>query len=448
MQNNKSVFCLDKTPLNVLLLTVWLGAVVLLLFDSGWLRWSVSVTLVIYIISALAAARRETLWVLSIIAGLGILLLLTGAAMSGLMRGVERTLVFAALLPTLQLVRATARRMQAIKISQQRFAALPQQQTDIGILFGSQAFGAVLNTGAFAFMSALISDDTPAAHRRTAALASLRGMNIAVLWSPFFVGFAVASTYLPAVQLWQIMPLGLFLVACGLAIALALFARPLSFTAISAALSCLQPIAPHIIIAAGLVILCSLLTSLSTLAAILLIMPVLCVSQWLLQPNSALPVLLETYAGLGRMGDDLIIIAAAMMLGTVAENAPLIAAQLAPWLADTVPQTLVISAVVLVMAGCGMMGIHPMISGTVMMISLSGKAQQICELALMEAMLLGWALASMISISSLSVITAGAMYRVPPLRLAYSKNLFFVLCYALFVILVLTVVDALLKQIH
>ncbi len=141
------------------------------------------------------------------------------------------------------------------------------------------------------------------------------------------------------------------------------------------------------------------------------------------------------------MGDDLAIIAAAMVLGTVAESAPLIADHLAPWLTITLPQTLIICAIILVMAGCGVIGIHPMISGTVMMISLSGNARQIADLVLMEAMLLGWALASMISMSSLSIITAGAMYRVPPLRLAFSPNLFFVLCFALFVILILTFID-------
>jgi hypothetical protein len=244
--------------------------------------------------------------------------------------------------------------------SQRRLAALPERWANIGILFGSQAFGAVLNTGAFAIMSAVVADDAGPARRRSAALASLRGMNIAVLWSPFFVGFAVANTYLPAVQLWQIMPLGIVLVGCGLMLALLLFARPLTLSAAAAALSCLRPILLPMALAAGSVIGCSALTGISTLAAVLLIMPLLCALQMLRQPATLRAIMHETYSGMGRMGDDLLVIAVAMILGTVSESSPLIARQVVPLLGAWLTPERVIPVVIMLMFGGGLLGLHPM----------------------------------------------------------------------------------------
>jgi hypothetical protein len=294
-------------------------------------------------------------------------------------------------------------------------------------------------------MSAVLGDAAAQPRRRSAALASLRGMNIAVMWSPFFVGFAVANTYLPAVQLWQIMPLGLLLVGCGLTLALLLFARPLTLSAVSAALSCLRPILLPIGLAAGAVIVCSSLTSLSTLAAVLLIMPLLCLLQMVRQPATLRAIMHETYSGMERMGDDLLIIAVAMILGTVSESSPLIAQQLVPLLSHWLSPALVIATVITLMFCGGLIGLHPMITGTVLLVSLNRLAYPISELALMEAVLCGWALASMTSISSLSVVSAGEMYQVAPLRLAFSVNLTFAALFGLFTSLLLSLINVLLS---
>lgn len=429
---------------SILLLIIWLGSVSLVLLSSAWLRVLIAILLALFLLQSLVRMRRETLFVVTFIGLLTLSLLATGANVNGLLQGLERTLVFAALLPTLQLTRATARRLPVVIESQQRFTRLPERWADVGILFGSQAFGSILNTGAFAIMSAVVPEQTNPENRRSAATASLRGMNIAALWSPFFVGFAVATTYLPTVHLWQLMLLGLTLVSCGLTMALLLFARPLTLNAVEAALNCLHPIFLPIGLSAGAIILVSLLTPISTLGALLLIMPLLCMLQTCRQPATLRAIIDETHRGMSRMGDDLLIITMAMILGTVTETSPLIEQYLIPLLTDWLPSAFSIAVVILVMLIGGVIGLHPMITGTVLLVSFTQSPYPLSDLVLMEAMLTGWALSSITSISSLSLVTAGAMYRTPPLGLVFSHNLLFAGLFAVFTSIVLTMLNVLL----
>ena len=423
----------------LLLLAIWLGTIVSIFLpaDSWWVQ-IVASGLGLYILSALPQARRETLIIVALIGVLSTLLLITDADSSQIINGLQRTLVFAALLPTLQLTRATARRLPAVQLSQQRMRNLPLQSANISILLGSQLFGAVLNTGAFAMMSAVIPGNATEEQRRSAALASLRGMNIAVLWSPFFVGFAVANTYWPTVALWQIMPLGLVLVVLGLTIALFLFARPLSREGLAKALYCLRPLLLPMISAASLVIVIGLLTPLKTLGAILVIMPVVCWLQLLSKPDATRIVSRNTYYSLSSFGDDLLIISAAMILGTLAETAPIFGTYMTPILSIYSSPPAIISMIISIMIAGGLVGLHPMISGTILAVGLTQAPLNISDLVLMESLLIGWGLTSMTSLSSLSVITAGAMYQVSPLRIFFSLNIMFVFLFGSLTVLVLS----------
>ena len=426
----------------LLLLAIWLGTVVsLFLPTDSWWAPIVASGLGLYILSALPHARRETLIIVTLIGLLSAVLLFTGADSSQILNGLQRTLVFAALLPTLQLTRATARRLPVVQFSQQRMRALPLRGANISILLGSQLFGAVLNTGAFAMMAAVIPENAEAEQRRSAALASLRGMNIAVLWSPFFVGFAVANTYWPSVALWQIMPLGLALVVLGLILALLLFARPLNWDGLSKALYCLRPLLLPMIFAASLVIGIGLFTPLTTLGSILVIMPALCWSQLLRQPGATRAISRDPYINLSSFGDDLLIISAAMILGTLAETAPAIDSYITPILSVYSAPAAVIALIIGSMVAGGLVGLHPMISGTILAVGLTQIPLGISDLVLMQSLLIGWGLTSMTSLSSLSMITAGAMYQVPPLRLFFSINIIFASLFAAICVLILTTLN-------
>lgn len=425
-----------------MLLGIWASALFLLWVDLPWLHSVAAAALGLLVAGSLLDARRETVLVVSLIAVLGGLLLASGGAPSELLRGLDRTLVFAALLPTLALTRAVARGLTAVRTAQHRIAGLPPRLSGIGLLFGAHAFGAVLNTGAFALMGSVVREETPLNDRRLAALATLRGMNTVALYSPFFVGFAVAYTYLPNVPVWQVFSLGGALAACGLAIALMLFARPLSRDGVRRGLSCLGPVVLPMGTAAALVVVASQMLPLTTLGAVLVVMPVLCALHLLMRPHRLQSVVSETSAAMARMGDDMAIISAAMMLGTLAETAPPIRELVAPWIALHLPPWTAFGTTSATMIGFAIIGIHPMITGTVMMAALAGSGLAIADLPLMLAMMFGWGLGAMNSISSLSVVTAAQMFRVRPMSLAVGPNLIYALVFGIWSTAVLTALNA------
>ena len=429
-----------------LLAAIWLAALVLLWIDLSWLHLTAAGALGVFVLASLLDCRRETLLVIALIACLGAYLLWSGAPAEELLRGLDRTLIFAGLLPTLALTRAVARGLTAVRTAQHRIAALPPRLSGIGLLFGAHAFGAVLNTGAFALMGAVVPGDAADRDRRSAALATLRGMNSVSLYSPFFVGFAVAYTYLPDVPVWQVFALGGGLAVCGLTISLLLFARPLTGDSVRRGLACLAPIALPMGGAAGLVILASQVLPISTLGAVLLVMPILAGLQLATRPHRIRPVMIETRDSMARMGDDLAIVSAAMVLGTLAESAPPVRDVFAPWIAAHLPAWAAFGATSATMIGLAVAGVHPMITGTVMMVALTGSALAIADLPLMMAMLFGWGFGAMNSISSLSVVTAGQMFAVRPLILAFGPNLIFALVFGLFVTVVLTALNAILMS--
>jgi len=424
------------------LLAIWAAAFVLLWVDLDWLHAAASTALGLLVVLSLLDARRETWMVVGLIAALGGVLLLFGGDPGQILHGLDRSLVFAALLPTLSLTRAVARGMRSVRVAQHRIASLPLRWAGIGLLFGAHAFGTVLTTGAFALMSAVVPDDAPEPTRRAAALATLRGMNTVALFSPFLVGFAVAYTYLPDVPVWQVFALGGTLAATGHAIALALFARPLSIEGVRAGLGCLAPIALPMGGAAVLVVIASQLLPVSTLGSVLVVMPVLAILHFAARPHRAVPVLTETRDAMGRLGDDLAVVSAAMILGTLAETAPPIREAVAPWIATHLPPWAAFGVTSGSMIGFALIGMHPMITGTVMMAAFAGSGLAIADLPLMLAMLFGWGLGSMNSISSLSLISAAQMFRVRPLGLAFGPNLLFTLVFGLLTTAVLTVLNA------
>lgn len=424
------------------LLAIWLSALVLLWIDIEWLHTAAASALGAVVMLSLLDARRETLLVFALIASLAAALLWSGADPGEILRGLDRTLVFAGLLPTLAMTRTIARGLPAVRTAQHRIASLPERLSGIGLLFGAHAFGVVLNAGSFSFMASVIPDGADARLRRSSALVCLRGMNTVALYSPFLVGFAVAYTYVPEVPVWQAFALGGSMAGSGLIISLLIFARPLSVDTVRQGLSCLAPIGLLMVVVAGLVVAASQIFPISTLGAVLMVMPVLCGIHLFQRPHRVAEVYEETKASMSTMGDDLLIVSTSLVLGTLAETAPPILDVMAPWIAAHLPVWAVFSAVAGSMVLFAIIGVHPMITGTVMMVAVTSSEMPVAHLPLMTAMLFGWGMGSMSSISSLTVVTAGRLFAVKPLSLAIGPNLIYVGLFFVFTMTVLTALNA------
>src|SRR3546814_16089717 len=108
-------------------------------------------------------------------------------------------------------------------------------------------------------------------------------------------------------------------------------------------------------------------------------MPVLAALHLATRPHRLDPVLRETRDAMARLGDDLAIVSAAMILGTLAETAPPIRELVAPWIAAHLAPWAAFGATIGSMVLLAVAGIHPMISGTVMMVALTGSGMPLAR---------------------------------------------------------------------
>ena len=345
----------------------------------------------------------------------------------------------------MQLTRAIAWRLPKVAEARTNLATLPERAADIGLMFGAQAFGYVLSTGAFAMVSSLVAAKAPLKRRLAAGAASLRGMSTSILWSPFFVAFAVASSYLPEVPAWQVFALGFVLMVTALLIAILMFARPLDISAVVQALKCLLPVLLYLFVAVGAVMAVSAFTDLSTLGAVLVTMPCLVAVNLLFRPIIMGEVLRETARGFDRLGDDLLLISTSMGLATAVVATSQIADQLTILVALDIPAVVVIAGMLLVQLLPAMAGVHPIITATVVLAALTSQPLTVHPLILFQAMVAGWSLGTMVSMSAISVVTTANMFSLAPLQLAYGRNLGYSLVTAAVVVAVLSMLNTVLS---
>ncbi|MEE8333242.1 MAG: hypothetical protein V3R85_05280, partial [Alphaproteobacteria bacterium] len=81
---------------------------------------------------------------------------------------------------------------------------------------------------------------------------------------------------------------------------------------------------------------------------------------------------------------------------------------------------------------------HQIVSITVMLVLIAPLPEGPTDLVVMESALVGWAMASMIGISAVSVTVASAMFRVPMDRLVLGPNLWFAALFGTLATLVLS----------
>jgi hypothetical protein len=238
---------------------------------------------------------------------------------------------------------------------------------------------------------------------------------------------AVASQYLPAVPLWQVMGLGILGAAVGLLVSVALFDGASGPAALWRSLATLAPIVPPVAVAALIVVALTTLTGLSTLQALLTGLPVPCLlAVALTRSGSVATALRNTVRGLGRIGPETSILTFAMTMGVVFEACLPATGLLDAIRALSLPPAAVIVVVVLAMNLFGLMGVHAMVTGTVLLVIFTGIDTGVADLVLFQALLTGWGLCTAISLGSLAIATGSTMFDVPPARLISLTNIVYV----------------------
>ena len=192
------------------LTTAWVAAVLAILTarPDGAVASAGVAAFGLFILLTVARLRWDSLVILAVLALVTWMLLDELPDGDALFAGGRRVLIFAALLPTMALVRATAMTMPSVHATQARLGGLPARAFLGGQQLAAHVFGGIINTGAFALMSAALPDDASASRRRATAEAVIRGMVSSAAWSPFFVAFAIGQNFVAPVYAWIAILIG------------------------------------------------------------------------------------------------------------------------------------------------------------------------------------------------------------------------------------------------
>ena len=428
----------------VLLLLAWAAAILQILFGEAVTNVSnaaVGVYL-IYLLITLPLIKKGSVIIIGFLGLIGVLTI-HEISQEVIFDAGRFVLIFAGLVPTMILAKSTASTMPSVVKTQERLAALPPKQSSAGLQIAGHAFGGVINTGTFAMLSAALPPSSSKERRQIAAMAALRGMNASAVWSPFFVAFAIGQSYIEPAASWWAIAVGVMMALLFNAVTLPIFTKGLNLQVLKASLNCLQPVALRLLVVLASVLAVALIFNFTALSAVVATMPVLILVQFWRQPQNVKTIINLTTTSLKGISDDIVVISSAMILGFLVTRTDGIATILALISADTFPAyiALIITPVAMMLAS--VVGIHPVISSTVLLSLFSGAGSDAAPFLLMQAHLLGWATGTMSSIASLSVITCSTLYRVSGRDLAMGANMITAFGFALLGGILLSLADVL-----
>ena len=332
-------------------------------------------------------------------------------------------LIFACLLPTLTLVRATALTMPSVMETQRQLGQLPAKTSASGLQLASHVLGGVMNIGAFALIAASLPQKAGPERRRVAAEAALRGMNGAVLWSPFFISFAVANIYLPSGISFGAIMLGLVTAGLFFLVTSALAAPAGARFVLLEAIQPLRPIIPRLLVAVLAVILLSVVTGFTALLAVVTTMPILCVIQMCRRPQTARQIA-QTFWHLQKgSGDELVIISTSMVIASLAADTTSLSVILDGLIGEAPAIWLMIWGLPALVWLASVLGVHPVISAAPLLAYFAPSLTVFDAIFVMQAHMIGWAAGTMTSFSSLSVVLVGELFRLPTAALSAGRNL-------------------------
>jgi hypothetical protein len=392
------------------------------------------------LLAALAVPRVKavTRVLALLLVGTGLLLAVRGNPLPPLRQGLSDALMFSAYLPVIQLLRIVAGYLPAMAVARGRFAGLPPQASSAGFVVGAYGIGTIITTGAHAVLSPLVPSAAPPPDRLRSALASLRGVSLTAFWSPFAVAVAFGSHNVSGAPQWLTLPLGFALAAMALIVAVMMDG---GFAGFAQALRGLVPILPGVSLAAVLVVLVATLTGVSGLDAVILVMPLLSVAALAWQARRQFrPALLDVWRSIGRPSDEALLVPLALMLGRLIESQPDIAGSVAPLLAG-LPVPALLLFVMGSLIGLGIAGVHPMVTAASLVAIFAGMPGAVSPVSLLQAILVAWGFATMLSPSGVTLIVAALAYKVPYPQLTFSRNLLFAAIVTLLTVLVLSFLD-------
>ena len=260
----------------LLSLTVaWVAGVVSILLaePSGPVAAAGAYAFGLFILLTVARLRWDSLVILTVLGGVTWFLVGAVPGPEEILAGGERVLIFAALIPTMALVRATAMTMPSVHATQQRLARLPENAFAGGQQLAAHVFGGIINTGAFALLSAVLPSNAPEAAARLCRGGDPRhGIFVGLV--AIFIAFAIGQTFVDPVYAWMAIAIGAVSAALFTIVTLLVLTRGLAGRA--SPVACLSgPVASRLAIVLASVLAVALLFGLTALSAVVVVMPLL-----------------------------------------------------------------------------------------------------------------------------------------------------------------------------
>ena len=388
------------------------------------------IVFVIFVILTLYRLRRDSILILLMLVFVGWALLDHVPDAEEWMSGGRYVLIFTALLPTMALVRATASMMPSVHRTQESLAELPASASSGGFHLAANIFGGIINTGALAILSAAIPKNADRKRRQLAAEAALRGMVTAAAWSPFFVAFAIGQGFVGKEHSWMAIAIGGLTAILFAAISVPLLNRSFSGAQLRLAIICLKPVLLRLLLVLGAVLSSALIFDFTALSAVVVVMPVLVMVQFIRYPSQIKPIINDTAMNMKAIADDILIISMAMLIGYFATRTGAFTTLVTSLHDGIIPGWIALIITPLGMMLASVIGVHPVISSTAFLAVFSGGHADVHPALLMQAHLIGWGAGTMSSIASLSVITGANLFRVRSRDLVLGSNLWTALAYA------------------
>ena len=374
----------------------------------------------------------QSYFIIIILIILSIFLFNSLPSLSELFEAGRFVLIFAGLIPTMNLVKSAALNVNSIKETQKLLSLLSSKNSSSGFQITGHLSGSIMNTGVFPMLAASMPSDSNLNYRKKVAEASIRGMASSVVWSPFFVAFAVGQVYIDNFNSWMGLAVGLFIGSLFSIVSVFLLNRSLSYDLFRASLYCLRPIFIYLFVIMSIIVVFALIFNLTALSAVILIMPILIALYFLRTPFELKFIFTNTISSMRKNIDDIVIISLAMMIGFLITNAENNDLSFEIFNIQNIPDFLIFITIPLTMCFFSIICIHPVISSTILLTIFSSNIFDINHALLMQAHLIGWCTGTLSSVASLTVITCSNLFNVPSLKIAFGENLFVVILFSIF----------------
>ena len=344
--------------------------------------------------------------------------------MKSLLKAGNFFIIFSAFLPSLWLLRSTAITMPSVEKTQKLLSNLTSTKILSGLQVTSHILGGVLNIGTFPLLSSVIPKNAKVKLRQAAGEASIRGMNTAVLWSPFFVSFAVGQLYLPINSAWIGISFGLIVAILFNLITMKFLIGNLTFKFLLESLACVKPILSRLLVLGVSVLAVGQIFNKTALSAIIIVIPILVLIQMIRRPETAKAITINLSNLIKNSGDEMLLISISMFIGSLLSGSIEIQNFIVTHIGDNFPFWLMIIFLPFVVWTFSLIGVHPIITSAPIL-SLFGPLLSPWEAAfLMQAHLIGWCAGTASSFTSLSVLTTAENFRIPILKLVLGPNIY------------------------